>query len=136
MVKDTSVAIFAKTIFALCFLQIVCLNEAFAAENRQPLYELVEVGHRGLFSGWMWPSNLGQEPLSDRQSSFVKFFAFITANSKPVPKNKASKESDKPEDARVTIYDLLNAHGVFWIICFIVGLICGGAFGWPPFSKT
>ena len=69
----------------------------------------------------------------------VKLFPTISTDSKPISNYEAREESDKTEDPSVVSDDLLQLlkeHWFNWVSMFLLGLICGGAFGWPPFSKN
>jgi hypothetical protein len=79
-------------------------------------------------------------PLSDRGSGFVEFLSLVTPQREVVPEKRTGKEGNEAKKLRVrpdSFLSELDDAGLYawFLLCFIAGLIVGGAFGWPPFSR-
>lgn len=124
---------------ALLVLFLVFVEKSFAAPPGQGLAELVELDVGRSFPSHAGFVDLSYEPSSDRSGQFIELGATITAQSEPVAGDQADEKGQQGGKLGTEDYgmlDFIKDHGLVLCLWFLAGLMCGGAFGWPPFSET
>lgn len=137
IVKRLTKLICFITLLASCFfVNVYAFDEGWLSPNRSAPDQMIKLAHA-------WPASnnfsngrfsLVYERCIDIVSNFVEFSPTVSANSKFITEEKTDKERKQTKDMGIIIYELFKHHGFTWEICFLFGLISGGAFGWPPFT--
>lgn len=138
-IKKTTYAIFFCGFMTFFFLAVIGRVEASAPPCWQTLNENIDIYYIRKFTQRAWPFYFFQEPFSYWNDGIIEFSSFVTSERQPMTQAKPDKKRKQSEKLSVlsdSLKDIFIEHGILWLGSFIAGLICGGAFGWPPFSRT
>lgn len=129
----------SKALLLSCaILLFASSTKAFSLPEREFLNKNIkfDFGRPSVVRSWVGGQT--DKPRPYWTSSRIKLDSFISTQRQPMTSSKPNKEGEKRDKNRIANNSLLNTfkkHGLEWLLCLFAGLVCGGAFGWPPFSR-
>ena len=129
----------SKLLLLSCVILLFASStKAFSFPERELLNKNIKFDFGGPSVMRSWVGGLADKPHSYWMSGRIKLDSFVSTQRQPMASGKTNKEGEQRKEYRAASNSLLNTlkkHGLEWLLCLFAGLVCGGAFGWPPFSR-
>lgn len=137
-VKSAAVLILLSCILACLLIPLNSVAESAALPRPEIVAEHVNVNAVGVGAERGGASTLLDEWRPNAVGDVVKFFSLVPSDGLPVSDQKTSQECGGTESKcgvlRMIFYVLEN-HGISMLFWGLIGYVCGGGFGRPPFQR-